>query len=710
MLEINTFVQCTWALTFLLLAIAILGKPTILSHRLQGTADDNGVKTSEKTTFISNPVPATEPDPLLATHLSSGIQVLGELVKAIHRSTDGYQQVVSRIDALVSLPHQMQAVEASVKAMEDARRGEEEAKRQNRRLEERLSVQYYVEKRLKRIESQLRAQEAQGDELEGHLKKRTEELDTSLAQAIEARDTAVIKAEEDSQTFASRIQTLYEKHERELREVAESRNTAIEACKQAETKLQQEVSGHDATKAQMLAMSTKTNQVQAEKNQLGETLEKALRDLSMVHDECQETKRLAKEAFKKRRRLHNKRKAHEEEVKDFRSQIDALKKMCEPLPTNIPLPPSPTNQPTQAVAKPYDRILAGSDPGPPAVDIAPTATVIFPNFTAPAPVDPKDPFPVDYNFNTAGVFQFLSEADEPAIANSSSVQRGRAEALQIGAEAFSSSFTPSRVPKRLPPDYESKFREDEIDWDDSSGRSRLYPTQSSPETQQQYHASCMMGNQQSAPTSHQDEEQVSVITNPEPVPHTCYSKAWFEEWREHITTGSNIEQFAREILDIDETDDSNADQPGWVAQVKALEQDMETNDFLRDTNVTAAESYSKDDVMDMVFVFFKDVVWAEFRKDYGNVTEDELLEYWQAFEDEVERYIEEHPADTHARESGSILEPVDDCDRNDGDLERVHYTDVSNPTTSTHHDHSSPSPVETPAGRNTFTHYTAAAF
>lgn len=727
MLEINTFVQCTWMLMFLLLAVAMLGKPTLLSHRFQEIADDNGVPTAETTTSVSNPTPAAEPDPLLAVHLSSGIQVLGDLVKEIRRSNDGVQRIVSRIDALVSLPHQMQAVEASVRAMVVARRGEEEAKRQNRRLEERLSVQSYVEKRLKRIEAQLRTQEAQDDDFDGRLKKRTEELETSFAQAIEERDTAVVKAKEESRALYSRIQAFHEQYERELREMEESRDTAVEACQQAETKLHQEVSGHDATKDRMFAMTTKNNQVQAEKNQLGETLKKALRDLSTVHDECQETKRLAKEASKKRRRLHNKCKAQEEEVKEVRSQIDALKKMCEPLPINIPLPPSPINQPTNSVAKPYDRTLTGSDPVPTAANIAPTlstatATVIFPNFTELAPVHQKSPFPVDYNFNTAGVFQFSAEADEPVVATSLSVERGkssacsspsrvrRVETLRTSAEVLSSLFTSSTVLNGLHPDYESNFREDEIDWDQSPARSDLCPARSLPDAQQQFRASHTTQNQQSSQTSIHAKRQISVIKNPEPVPHTRYSKAWFEEWREHITTSSNIEEFAREILDIDEIDDSNDDQTGWVAQVKAFEQDMEMNDFLRDTNVTAAESYSKEDVMDMIFAFFQDVVWIEFRKDYGNVTEDEILEFWLAFAVEVERYMEEHPADTHAREPGSTPEPVDDYDSNDDGLASTYHRDVSNLGSSTNHNHSNPSPAEAPAGRNAFTYYTAATF
>lgn len=683
MLELNTFVQCTWALTFLLLAAAILGKPTFLSHYPQKTAQDNLASTAETTTSTTSHSPPTSaPDPLLAAHLASGLQMLGDLVQEMRRSNDGVRETISRVDALASsLPHQIHAVEASVQAMGHARRGEEEAKRQTRRLELRLSVQNHVEKRLARIEAQLRAREDKEDkEDDREGEKKTEEREMRLARATEARDAAVLQAEEEARALASRARALREQNERELRGVEEARDTAIEACRQTEARLQQEALEHVATKAQVLVMNAENEQLRAQNHQAGEMLQKALQDLSTAHDECQETKKLAKEASKKRRRLYNKCKAREEEARDFQNQIDSLKKLCEPLPLDIPLPPSPIIQPTQLVAKPYDRIGAGSDTAShPAANFssnpfatATATTPIFRKFTAPATISAKNPFAIDYNFNTARRFQFSTEADQPAAVVSPGAQRGKSPECsspsqiksvgkpQTGAGASSSSVTSSALPTGVPQDHAPDFREDEeedgqINQDHLPARSQLCPEPSFPDTQKQHDSSHLEANQQGAQASNPAQGQFSVIPNPEAVPHTRYSKAWFEEWREHITTGSNIDQFAREILVIDETDDSNeAQQPGWMAQVKALEEDMEMKDFLQeDTSVAPADeksSFSKQDVLDMVFNFFQDVVWVEFRKDYSNVAEDEFFEFYQAFEENVEGYMEAHPADAQAVE------------------------------------------------------------
>lgn len=746
MFDMTAFLQITWALISLLLAIILLVKPPtpISRHRHLSTddeTDDPTTPASPSPVLIPVDVPAAAPDPLLAAQLASCLQMLGDVVDETRRSEGAVHATMTKIDSLAALPRQIQAaVEASAREIRQARKGEAEADKRARRLEAQVSVDRHIEKRVTRVEAQLRAQEAEDDGTHVRLSK----VEAQLAQSVRGCKEVIgmIRAE---QRQTSKLLT--QSH----RELTSSREST---CEEAARELSR-------TRQDLATARAKLGELEMWKAD-------ATREYCRMAEKYAEDTKLARKLFGDHQELRIKFEASREKNKALQQQLEALQqkhytllmaarspsltvsssadRLVQSTPTsNNPLQidmaqesDSPSREKASsgrsvegnngdevfvkkstAATRHSEICLAGPAAtapkpaadvheegelfGPSTCDTLPSSTpdihdshrvatsvsesvpsapgvnsmLLDPTtiFTNPPPIPGTTaPFPISADLTSSEKSYLTTEVRISARADTCETSRqipaatpravpAKTTTVPMPSAEFSPQpLTPPATPVVKKPGFDggsvvSKKNDVCLDRDDSLTSTPRPFTQSSPDSQPAPHHSILQ--QHKAGRSQAEEGDGFTPISKISVANTRYSAAYFEAWRDHITTGFNAGQFARAILEIDDNDEADDVQSGWVARIRALELDMEMSDFLRLRGAVSGSqsSYSARDVVAMAFAFFRDVVWVEFRNVYGKtVEEDEFPECWEAFWKGVEAYMAEHPADMRNDEPDSAFE------------------------------------------------------
>lgn len=628
---INAFVQSAWEFIFLLLVTTYLAvKQDSPSHEQQEpTRENTDVSTSTRNASSPVPVPVHDETPtaasdrLSSTQLTSCLEVLGDLVNEIRRSSNDVHEAVSKIDVLPGLADQMQAVVASAK---EARKGEAEAKTRVRQLEAQVSVDRHVEKRLTRIEARAREQEVRDDDTHGRLSR----VEGQLSQSTRVRNETINK-----------IRARYKQQRTRSMLMARTAHLSLTAAHNEREKMARR---HHHAQQDLAAVRVEFSKLEMWKAD-------ATNEYRRMVNQYAEESRLAREMFEDHRELCIEFEASRDENIALCRRFDASQAKHNSLlaQTTTPLvigahgqhglgklPDSddgflsaaptmvPTNfPPIRLTTKPLqmNSDLTSSSESSPTMEIGPCG------------------FLKDTRKASGAQLSAATPCIYPASTTTQSMQ---------SAKLFSLPVTPPATPVVLKLATKSISSESGIEdvsaaHDDSPTSGSDPFIQSSPELPRAPHHSASMQHKVGGSRIKTGDHR-SIDNTEEPIPNTKYSAAYLAAWRRHITTGFNAGHFARAILDIGETDEADDVQSGWVARVRARGLlDMETGNLLR----SSASCYSAQDVVVMASRFFREVVWVEFRSLYGDtVGEDEFHVCWDEFRRGVEAYMAEHPADT----------------------------------------------------------------
>lgn len=633
---INAFVQNTWGFIVLLLVTTCLAvKQDSPSHGQQKEPTRENTDGSTSTRNASSPVPVpvhdetptAAPDRLPSTQLTSCLQVLGDLVNEIRRSSNDVHEAVSKIHVLPGLADQMQAVVASAK---EARKGEAEANMRVRRLEAQVAVDRHVEKRLTRIEARAREQEVRDDDTHGRLSR----VEGQLNQSTRVRNETI-----------NNIRARYKQQRRRSMLMARMAHLNLTAAHNEREKMARRLRHAQQDLAAVRVELSKLEMWKAD----------ATSEYRRMVNQYAEESRLAREMFEDHRELCIEFEASRDENIALCRRFDALQAMHNSLlaQTTTPLiigahgqhglgklPDSddgflsaaptmvPTNFPPICLTtKPLqiNSDLTSSSESSPTMEIGPCG------------------FPKDTRKASGIQLSAATPCIYPASTTTPTMQ---------SAKLFSLPVTPPVTPVVLELGTKSISSESGIEdvsaaHDDSPASGSDPFIQSSSELPHAKHHCASMEHKVGSSRIKTSDSR-SIKNTEEPIPNTKYSAeysaAYLAAWRRHITSAFNAGHFARAILDIGETDEADDVQSGWVARVRARGLlDMETGNLLR----SSASCYSAQGFVAMASRFFREVVWVEFRSVYGDtVGEDEFHVCWDEFRRGVEAYMAEHPADT----------------------------------------------------------------